>query len=126
MFTLGFFTAERLIMINNLNPWLILVCAILLEVVGTILLKMSNGFSKLIPATVSLIFYALSFYLIAKAIQTIDVGVAYAIWSAVGIICIAIISFFLFDENITRMQAVSYLIIIIGIVSLNLSSGGSH
>lgn len=113
-------------MLASLNPWVLLSGAIILEVISTVLLKTSEGFSKLLPGIISLILYSLSFLFMAKAIVSIHVGVAYAIWSAVGIIGIAVISIFLFEEQVSKMQALSYFIIIVGIISLNLSSPSTH
>lgn len=95
--------------------------AILAEVIGTTMLKMSNGFKVLVPSVLFVIFYAASFYALAHA-KTIDMGIAYAIWAAVGLTIVTIIGIFLFNENMNWIKALSILFIIIGVVGLRLSS----
>lgn len=96
--------------------------AILAEVIGTTMLKMSNGFKVLVPSVLFVIFYAASFYALAHALKTIDMGIAYAIWAAVGLTIVTIIGIFLFNENMNWIKALSILFIIIGVVGLRLSS----
>lgn len=105
--------------------WLYLVLAILLEVSGTTCMKLSEGFSRIVPSILLFVFYILSFGMLTLALKKIDVSVAYAVWSGVGTALIATIGVLWFKEPATAMKLISLGLIIIGIVGLNLS-GGSH
>ena len=105
--------------------WLYLVLAILLEVSGTTCMKLSEGFTRVVPSILLVVFYTLSFGMLTLALKKIDVSVAYAIWSGVGTAMIATIGVLWFKEPATAMKLISLGLIIIGVVGLNLS-GGTH
>ncbi len=96
--------------------------AILAEVIGTTMLKMSNGFKVVGPTVLFVIFYIASFYALAQALKTIDMGIAYAIWAAVGLTIVTLIGILIFHEPINWIKALSILFIVIGVVGLRLSS----
>ncbi len=104
--------------------WLYLALAILLEVAGTTSMKLSEGFTRLVPTVLLVVFYALSFSLMTLALKRIDVSIAYAIWSGVGTALIAGIGIIWFREPATVVKMVSLGLIIAGVVGLNLS--GAH
>lgn len=101
--------------------WFWLFFAIFCEVIGTTSLKLSVGFSKLIPSLSTAFFYALSFYSLSQALKFMDIGVAYSIWSGLGTAIVAIIGVYLFGEAYCTLKVLSILLIIIGVVGLNLS-----
>jgi small multidrug resistance pump len=105
--------------------WLFLVLAIVAEVVGTTCMKLSSGFTQLLPSVALVIFYGLSLSALTMALKKIEVSVAYAIWSGLGTALIAIIGIFGFKEPATALKIMSILLIIIGVVGLNFS-GGTH
>ena len=105
--------------------WLYLILAILLEVSGTTCMKLSEGFTRLVPSTLLFVFYSLSFVMMTLALKRIDVSVAYAIWSGMGTALIATIGVLWFKEPITALKLISLVLIIAGVVGLNLS-GGTH
>jgi small multidrug resistance pump len=105
--------------------WILLVIAIVMEVTGTTCMKLSQGFTKLIPSTLMFIFYSLSFISLTFVLKKIDVSIAYAIWSGLGTSLIAIIGILWFREPATAIKIVSIGLIVIGIVGLNLS-GSAH
>ncbi len=105
--------------------YLFLGIAIIGELLGTTLLKFSNGFTKLIPAASSLVSYGISFMFLAKALEKINYSIAYATWSALGILVTTIISIALFKEKITPAGVGGLLLIILGVVILNLYGGVS-
>ena len=78
--------------------WIYLMIAILLEVAGTTSMKLSQGFTKLVPSVCVFVLYAMSFSLLALALKAIDVSVAYAIWSGLGTALIAGIGIVAVDE----------------------------
>lgn len=108
-----------------MNHWLALTAAIVLEVSGTVSMKLSDGFTRLIPSILIFIFYAASFAVLTLALKKIDVGVAYAIWAGVGTALIAIIGILYFKEPFSILKAFSIFLIIAGVVGLNLS-GAKH
>jgi small multidrug resistance pump len=105
--------------------WLFLLLAILSEIVGTTMLRLSDGFTKLLPSVAMAVFYALSFGALSLTLKRIDVGVAYAVWSAVGTALIATIGVLWFHEPVTALKVFSLVAIIGGVVGLYLS-GGVH
>ena len=100
--------------------WGYLILAIIFEVFGTTMMKLSNGLSNSIPSVLMFVGYIASFAMLAIALKTIDVSVAYAIWSAIGIILISIIGIFYFGESVSLAKVISILVIITGVVSLKL------
>lgn len=104
-----------------MKAWIFLVLAILFEVAGTTSMKLSEGFSRLIPSILLFVFYAASFVSVTFALEKIDVSVAYAVWSGVGTALISIIGIFFFRETVTVLKIVSIILIIIGVVGLNLA-----
>ena len=108
----------------NLISWILLVIAIVLEVSGTISMKMSDGFTKIGPVIAMLTFYAFGLSLLAVSLKTIEVSVAYAVWSGLGIVLITIIGILWFKEAANMVKIFSISLIIIGVVGLNW--GGGH
>ncbi|MCX7822229.1 MAG: multidrug efflux SMR transporter [Syntrophobacterales bacterium] len=108
-----------------MKAWICLIMAILLEVAGTTSMKLSEGFSRLIPSILLFLFYAASFMALTFALKEIEVSVAYAVWSGLGTAIITLIGIFFFRETITIVKIVSIILIIIGVVGLNLS-GARH
>lgn len=103
--------------------WLYLMLAILFEVAGTTSMKLSDGFTKPLPSVLLIIFYVASLSFLTLTLKHIEVSVAYAIWSGVGIIIITLIGFLYFSEHISPVKVISIILIIVGVVMLNLSEG---
>lgn len=99
-----------------------LILAILSEVAGTTSLKLSQGFSRLIPSLAMICFYGLSFTFLSFALKRLEVGTVYAIWSGVGTALIATIGILWFKEPLTAIKIGSLVLIILGVVGLNLSN----
>lgn len=107
----------------NPTSMLILVLAILSEVVGTVALKASEGFTRLVPGAVVVVGYGLSFYLLAHALKQIPLGIAYAIWSGLGTAGAVIAGMLLWRESLNVAGILGIALIIIGVVLLNTVSG---
>jgi small multidrug resistance pump len=103
-------------------PWLLLVSAIVLEVTGTTAMKLSQGFTRLVPSVLLFVCYGASFVALTLALKKIEVSVAYAVWAGVGTALVAAIGIGYFREEITALKLVSLLLIIAGVVGLNLSA----
>src|SRR5262245_19440227 len=105
--------------------WFYLALAILLEVSGTVSMKLSEGFTKVKPSIAMFVFYILSLSALNFALKRIDVGVAYAVWAGLGTALITAVGIFWFREAATTLKLVSIALIIIGVVGLNLG-GAAH
>jgi small multidrug resistance pump len=99
--------------------WLYL--AIVLEVAATVCMKLSDGCSRAIPSVFMVLFYGVSFFPTAMALRRLDVGMAYAVWSAVGTTLITLIGMVLFKEQMSIAKMAALGLIIFGVVMLNLS-----
>ncbi len=98
--------------------WACLAGAIVLEIAGTMSMKMSQGFTRALPSVLLFVFYGISFALMTVAVRRIDVSVSYAIWSGVGTATIALIGVYWFHESLTAVQVASIVLIIVGVVGL--------
>ena len=103
--------------------WLYLVLAIILEVSGTTSMKLSQGFTKLLPSVLMFLCYGLSLSALTLALKKIDVSLAYAVWSGLGTALIASVGIIWFREPLTAMKIASLLLIILGVIGLNLGDG---
>ena len=103
-------------------PFLYLAVAILAEVIGTSALKASNGFTVWLPSLVVAAGYGVSFYFLSLALRAIPVGVAYAIWSGVGIVLISVIGWALFRQRLDAAALVGIGLIIAGVIVIQLFS----
>jgi small multidrug resistance pump len=109
----------------NAGSMLLLLLAILSEVVGTIALKASEGFTRLGPNVLMVVGYGLSLFLLALALKQIPLGVAYAIWSGLGTAGAVVAGILLWRESLNLVGIVGILFIIAGVVLLNIFSGVS-
>ena len=105
-----------------LSPWILLGLAIVAEVIGTTALKFSDGFTRLWPSLVVAVSYAAAFYLLAVTLRSIPVGVAYAIWSGVGVVLIAVIGWLVFGQKLDAVALLGMGLIVAGVLVLNLLS----
>ena len=107
--------------------YLFLVGAILFEVLGTISLKLSEGFTRAIPSVSVVVGYLASFFLLGIGLNKgLSVSVVYAIWSGVGTALVALAGVFLFKEQISALGFVGIGFIIAGVIMLQFGSGATH
>jgi small multidrug resistance pump len=104
--------------------WLYLLVAILTEVVGTTLMKVSQGLTRILPTVMMFMLYAVSFVFMALALKKIEVSTAYAIWSGLGTALIAVIGIAWFRESINLPKLMGLVLIVVGVVLLNLKGTG--
>ncbi len=102
--------------------WFYLAIAIVAEVIATSALKASDGFSRLIPAVVVVIGYAIAFVCLSLTLRSIPVGVAYAIWSGAGIVLISLVGYFVFSQALDAAALVGMALIVAGVLVINLFS----
>lgn len=105
--------------------YIMLIFAIITETIGTTALQASQQFSKFWPAVICVVAYAASFYLMALALKIIPVGIAYAIWSGLGIVLIAIIGYGFFGQKLDFPAVFGMGMILAGILVIHLFSATS-
>ncbi|MCC6002258.1 MAG: QacE family quaternary ammonium compound efflux SMR transporter [Pararhodobacter sp.] len=103
-------------------PWVYLAVAIVFETIGTTALKASQQFTRPLPSVLVVVAYGLSFYLLAKALLHIPVGVAYAIWAGLGICLIAGIGYVVFGQRLDAPALAGIGLIVAGILVINIFS----
>ncbi len=96
--------------------------AIVAEVIATSLLKTSQGFTRLWPSVATVVGYAISFYCLAQTLGSVPTGVAYAIWSGVGIVLISLIAWWVFGQTLDAPALIGMGLIIAGVLVINLFS----
>lgn len=101
---------------------LALILAIVAETIGTTALQASQQFTRLVPSLVVIAAYAASFYLLALALRTIPVGIAYAVWSGLGMVLIALIGFAVFGQRLDLPAVIGIALILAGVVVMNVFS----
>jgi small multidrug resistance pump len=104
------------------QAWALLSVAIALEVAGTTCMKLSHGFSNLLPSMMMFLFYGLAFSCNTFATKTLDLSITYAVWSGVGTVATAIIGIYFFKEPGTALKLVSITLILIGVMGLHSAS----
>jgi len=104
-----------------MTAWISLLIAIGFEIIGTSLLKLSDGFEKSYFGVLSLVAYTASFYFLAPALKSIPIGLAYAIWAGVGIGAVALIGLIFFDQRLSLIQLGFLLMILVGAVGLRIT-----
>jgi small multidrug resistance pump len=102
--------------------WLFLSIAIVAEVIATSALKAADGFTRLGPSLVVIVGYGIAFYFLSLALRGIPVGVAYAVWSGVGIVLITVIGWLAFGQTLDGAAVLGIALIMAGVVVLNVFS----
>ena len=110
---------------NILKNWLFLATAIIFEVIATSALKSSEGFTRLVPSFIVVAGYAAAFYFLSLTLKSIPVGIAYAVWSGLGIVLVTAIAWVLHGQKLDMWGFVGVGFIISGVAVLNLLSKAS-
>ncbi len=101
--------------------WIFLLLAGFFEICFTVTLKYSQGFTKLVPSIITVIFIVLSFFSVSQAMKAIPIGTAYAVWAGIGAAGTIITGIVFFGESYQIVRLISLMLIIIGIVGLKLA-----
>ncbi|MET0856046.1 MAG: SMR family transporter [Telluria sp.] len=109
-----------------MNKWVILGIAIVAETIATSAMKSSEGFTRLVPSMIVVTGYAVAFYFLSLTLKTIPVGIAYAIWSGVGIVLISLAGWALFGQKLDAPALIGMALIISGVVVMNVFSTSAH
>ena len=102
--------------------YLYLAIAIIAEVVGTTAMKASEGFTKTLPTLVLVWGYGVAFYFFTLCLRSMSVGVAYAMWSGLGVVLVTIVAAVLYHEIPDRWAILGMALIVAGVLVLNLMS----
>jgi small multidrug resistance pump len=100
----------------------LLIAAILCEVVATSALKAAEGFTRLWPSVIVTVGYGLAFYFLSLTLRTIPVGIAYAIWSGIGIVLIAVIGWIVYRQSLDGPAVTGIALILAGVLVIQLFS----
>ena len=101
--------------------YLFLAASILFEVFSSTMLKLSDGFKRLLPVVGIVLGYGISFYALSITLQSLPLGVVYATWSGVGTILTVVIGVLLFKEKVNKKGVLGIAILLVGLVLMNLS-----
>jgi len=102
--------------------WFLLFIAIILEVCGTTCMKLSQGFTKLLPSVLMFVFYAACFTVFAFAVKKIEISTAYAIWCALGVALIAVIGIGYFKETVSALKITGLVLVVAGVAVLKIAN----
>ncbi|MDO8895875.1 SMR family transporter [Nitrosomonas sp.] len=105
-----------------MQQWIFLAVAIISEVIATSFLKSAEGFTRFWPSVVVVAGYLLAFYLLSLTLKTIPVGVAYAIWSGVGIVLIALSGWLFLGQSLDMPALIGLSLIVAGVAVINVFS----
>ena len=108
-----------------MNGAVFLLIAIVGEVIATSFLRASAGFTQLAPSIVVVVGYCVTFYFFSLALQTIPVGIGYAIWSGVGIVLVSIIAYFAYGQSLDLPALLGIALILAGVLVINLFTQSS-
>ena len=113
------YLGSKIIFSKVLKTYLFLIGAIFCEVAGTMLLPVSQNFTKLIPTSFLAIFYLTAFYLLTFVVNKLPIAIVYATWSGLGIFTIAILGYIFFKQTLAWQAILGLFLIVIGVVLVN-------
>ena len=103
-----------------MNIYIVLFAAIAFEVLGTMLLPASQNFTKIIPSTVLIISYVVSFYLLALLSQKLPLAILYASWAGLGVFSVALLSYIFYKQTLNWQTIIGLFLIVVGVTLVNL------
>ena len=103
-----------------MNPYIVLLLAIIFEVIGTMLLPVSQNFTKLLPSSILLFSYGISFYFLAVVTQKLPLSVVYATWSGMGVFTVALLSYIFYKQTLSWQSIVGLFLIVVGVTIVNI------
>ena len=102
--------------------WTYLLVAIVAEVIATSALKASDGFSRLWPSAITVVGYCIAFYCLSLTLRHMPVGVAYAVWSGLGVVLITAVSWIMFGQKLDAAALLGMGLIVAGVIVMNVFS----
>ena len=109
-----------------MNKWIALGIAIVSETIATSAMKASEGFTKLVPSVIVVVGYVIAFYFLSVTLKSIPVGVAYAIWSGVGIVLVSLAGWLVFGQKLDAPALIGIALIAAGVIVMNVFSTSTH
>ena len=103
----------------DMKVYLILFGAIAAEVCGTLLLPLTQGFTKALPSGIVVVSYCLSFYLLSLSVEKLPLAIVYASWAGLGVFSVALVSYFFFGQNLNWQSVLGLFLIVVGVVLVN-------
>lgn len=100
--------------------WLLLVVSGLMEIVWAYTMKLSHGFTVLWPSIITVVILTVSFFMLAKAVNVLGIGLSYAVFTGIGVVGTTLISIFVLDEGASPLKLISLGFLIVGILGLKL------
>lgn len=108
---------------NKKIAWILLIISGLLEIVWAYTMKLSHGFTVLIPSIITVFVLAVSFFMLAKAINTLGIGLSYAVFTGIGVVGTTLISIFVLNEGAGLLKIGSLIVLMSGIIGLKMCDG---
>lgn len=102
--------------------YLLLAVTVIFEVIGTMLIKATDGFTRLVPSLGVIASYGIAFYVLSHVMKTMPVGIAYAMWGGFGIILVSLMSYFVHKQELDLPAVLGIGLIVAGVVIINLFS----
>jgi quaternary ammonium compound-resistance protein SugE len=106
---------------NSLGAWLVLGLAGVCEIVWAVAMKYADGWTKLWPSVITVIFASASFWLLALALRSIPMSVGYAVWVGIGAVGVALVGMIFLQESVNAGKIFSIIAIVVGIIGLKLT-----
>ena len=113
-------------LITTLPPLVTLSVAILFEIIATSMMPKTQSFTQPVTTSSVLVCYAISFYLLSITVKSMPLGIAYAIWSAAGVLLVSVVAWMFFGQQLDLPAIVGMLLIVSGVVVINLFSTVIH
>ncbi|CZF82753.1 Multidrug transporter EmrE [Grimontia celer] len=113
-------------LITTLPPFVTLSVAILFEIVATSMMPKTQSFTQPIATTSVLVCYAISFYLLSITVKSMPLGIAYAIWSAAGILLVSLVAWMFYGQQLDLPAVIGMSLIVAGVVIINVFSSVMH
>jgi small multidrug resistance pump len=109
-----------------ISAYLSLLAAIVFEVAGTLMLPTTKEFSESLPTIIMSIFYIASFYFLTLALRAIPLAIVYACWSGLGVLAIAILSYFIYDQALNWQVTLGLFLIVNGVILVNIYTTNTY
>ncbi|HCM61718.1 MAG TPA: multidrug DMT transporter [Morganella sp. (in: Bacteria)] len=108
-----------------MNGFLWLILAVGSEVIATSMLRAADGFTRFIPSVIVVIGYCVSFFALSQVVRVMPLGIAYAIWSGLGIVIVSVAAYFIYQQKLDLPAITGMALIIAGVLVINLFSKSS-
>ena len=107
-----------------MNSYLILFFAIVFEVTGTMMLPVTNSFSRIVPSILVIFFYTISFYFLSITVEKLPLAIVYASWAGLGVFTVSLLSYIIYKQTLNWQTVLGLFFIVIGVVLVNIYKTG--